>query len=165
MHVLSSSATTGWLTIGNRRFLCRTGSSGVVHRKREGDGATPAGCWSAIGAYYRPDRVARPRTRLPVKRIKREGGWCDDPLDRNYNRPVRLPYPAGTESLWRRDHAYDLFVVLDYNYSKRSLFHGSAIFMHLMHDDHRPTAGCLAFSQSDLRQLLGLLGSGSLVCM
>ena len=34
------------------------------------------------------------------------------PADRNYNRPVRLPYPASHEALYRDDALYDLLVVL-----------------------------------------------------
>ena len=92
--------------------------------------------------------------------IRRYDGWCDDPLDRNYNRPVKLPYPASAENLWRADHAYDLVVVLDYNFSRRAMHKGSAIFLHLAHDDKRPTAGCLAFNERDLRQILRQLKPG-----
>lgn len=128
--------------------------------KREGDGATPIGCWPVLTVYYRADKIARPRTRLPVKIIEKDDGWCDDPLDRNYNRPVTLPYPASAENLWRDDHAYDLVVVLDYNFTRRSMNKGSAIFMHLAHDDGRPTAGCLALSEANLRAILKAAGPG-----
>ena len=160
LHTRSKNATNGRLKIANRSFPCQLGRSGQTDLKREGDGATPIGHWPALSIYYRADKIARPRTLLPVKIIHQQDGWCDEPLDRNYNRPVTLPYPASTESLWRNDDAYDLLVVLDYNLTKRCMHRGSAIFMHLSHKDARPTAGCLAFSERNLREILKLLRSG-----
>jgi len=127
--------------------------------KREGDGATPIGVWQLRRVLYRADRVARPRTLLPVSVIDPHDGWCDDPRDRNYNCPVRLPYPASHEQLWREDHLYDLVIVLGYNDGPRIRGRGSAIFMHLAAPDFGPTAGCIALREADLRKLLALAGS------
>ena len=162
LRSMSASSTNGRLSISNRVFSCQLGLSGRTASKREGDGATPIGKWPVIDIYYRADRVARPKTLLPINALRPEHGWCDDPMDRNYNRPVILPYPASTESLWRADHAYDLIVVLDYNLARRSMHRGSAIFMHLAHDDQRPTAGCLAFGEKDLRTILRSLKRGDI---
>jgi len=126
--------------------------------KREGDGATPIGAWPLRAVMYRPDRTARPRCALRVSPIRPDDGWCDDPSDRNYNRPVRLPYPASHELLWREDHLYDLVVVLGYNDGPRIRGRGSAIFMHLAAPDFAPTAGCIALREPDLRKLLALAG-------
>ncbi len=150
----SRAATTGWLTLGPQRLACQLGQAGRTALKREGDGATPQGDWPLQTVFYRADRISRPRTKLRVKPLQPSDGWCDDPLDRNYNRPVQLPYPTSAETLWRDDHAYDLVVVLDQNFSRRSRNRGSAIFLHLTHDDQRPTAGCLAFREQDLRRIL-----------
>ncbi len=163
LRSICASATNGLLWIGDRSFSCQLGRTGRLARKYEGDGATPIGAWSAMSVYYRADRVARPKTLLPVKFIQQSDGWCDDPLDRNYNRPVSIPYRASAEQLWRKDHAYDLIVVLDYNFSRRAMNRGSAIFMHLAHDDSRPTAGCLAFNEHDLRQILRLAQAGDVI--
>ncbi|MCF6200017.1 MAG: L,D-transpeptidase family protein [Hyphomicrobiaceae bacterium] len=157
------SQTEGRLVTARRAYNCQLGRAGRRPFKREGDGATPIGSWRTLYVLYRGDRLARPHTRLPIKMINTQDGWCDEPLDRNYNRPVQLPYTNSAENLWRDDHAYDLIVVLDYNLSRRSLNKGSAIFMHLAHDDQRPTAGCLAFEQHDLRQILQQMEPGSVV--
>jgi len=160
LRTMSASSTDGWLRVANRYFPCQLGAHGRTARKKEGDGATPIGNWPVVGVYYRADRIKRPHTSLPIKIIQPSDGWCDAPLDRNYNRPVTLPYPASAEQLWRTDHAYDLVVVLDYNFSRRAMHKGSAIFLHLAHDDKRPTAGCLAFNERDLRQILRQLRPG-----
>ena len=94
------------------------------------------------------------RTALPVRAIRRRDGWCDAPADRNYNRPVRLPYPASAERLWREDALYDLVVVLDYNERPRVRGRGSAIFMHVAKPGYAPTEGCIALARPHLVRLL-----------
>jgi len=151
------------LKIGTRLFPCALGRSGMAASKREGDGATPVGCWPLRYVLYRADRIARPRTSLPLKIIGRYDGWCDDAGDRNYNRPVRLPYLASTETLWREDPLYDLIVVLGHNDIPRARGRGSAIFMHLEKENLAPTQGCIALSQHDLLQVLQYCGPASLL--
>jgi L,D-peptidoglycan transpeptidase YkuD (ErfK/YbiS/YcfS/YnhG family) len=45
-------------------------------------------------------------------------------------------------------------VVLDFNIHPRARNLGSAIFMHIMHDDAFPTAGCIALERAHLQRLL-----------
>ena len=71
-------------------------------------------------------------------------GCCDAPGDPNYNRRVRLPYPASHEELWRADAIYDVIVVMGYNDDPPLAGKGSAIFLHLSRSDYSPTAGCIA---------------------
>ncbi|HEY5346811.1 MAG TPA: hypothetical protein VIJ72_01360, partial [Rhizomicrobium sp.] len=77
-------------------------------------------------------------------------GWCDAPGDPSYNRPVRLPYPASAEQLWREDHVYDIIVVLGFNDDPVIAGKGSAIFLHLAKPDYAPTAGCVALALPDM---------------
>lgn len=161
----SLAATRGRVAIGPLRMPCALGRGGRRALKREGDGATPVGAWPLRGVLYRPDRVARPRTALPVSPIRPEDGWCDDPADRNYNCLVHLPYPAGCERLWREDGLYDLVGVLGYNDGPRVRGRGSAIFMHLATPDFRPTEGCIALHEAALRRLLAAARPGTVVCV
>ena len=156
-------ATRGSVRLGNLNLACALGRGGRRVRKREGDGATPIGCWRALGVLYRADRVRRPQTGLPVKHIRLSDGWCDAPSDRNYNRPVRYPYAASAETLWRADHLYDVVVVLDYNIRPRVRGLGSAIFVHVAKPGYAPTEGCIALELKDLLRLLRRLGPGSRV--
>ncbi len=158
---LSYRSDRGWLADGTRRYPVALGRSGRRARKREGDGATPRGLWRLLEVFYRPDRGLRPRSGLPIRRISQGDGWCDAPNDRNYNRPVRLPYPASAEDLWRTDHLYDLVVVLDHNRRPRVRGGGSAIFLHIARAGYRPTEGCIALSAKDLTQLIGRLRPGA----
>lgn len=144
---------------------CALGRGGVIaaKSKKEGDGASPAGDWPARRALYRPDRIARPATALPLQAISADDGWCDDPADPAYNRPVRLPYPARHETLTRADGLYDLVVVLGHNDDPPVAGLGSAIFLHCAHPEFRPTQGCVALAREELARLLGVLAPGDIV--
>jgi L,D-peptidoglycan transpeptidase YkuD (ErfK/YbiS/YcfS/YnhG family) len=144
----------GMLRLGGRLFPCALGRGGVRRRKREGDGCTPAGSLRLVLAYWRPDRIRRPATVIETRPIHRDSGWCDDPGDRNYNRPVALPYAAGHERLWRDDRLYDICVVLDWNLDRPLPGAGSAVFLHLAAPDFKPTAGCIAVEESTIRRIL-----------
>ena len=155
----SAAAPRGVVRLGVLNLPCALGKGGRRTRKREGDGATPIGCWTLVRVLYRADRVKRPATRLPVRSIGRSDGWCDAPADRNYNRFVRLPYPASAEPLWRTDHLYDVVVVLSHNSKPRVRGGGSAIFMHIARTGYAPTEGCVALRREHLLMLLRRLGA------
>lgn len=146
--------TRGMVTGGGLSAPCALGRSGLTGAKREGDGATPVGAFRLVSVLYRPDRLARPVTALPVDALHPDDGWCDDPADRNYNRPVRLPYPGRHERLWRDDSLYDVVVILDFNLVPVRRGGGSAVFLHLARANFAPTAGCIAVSLPTMRRLL-----------
>jgi L,D-peptidoglycan transpeptidase YkuD (ErfK/YbiS/YcfS/YnhG family) len=150
----SSRATVGTITYGNLRFPCTIGRSGCSANKREGDGSTPIGVFALRETFYRADRLARPRSHLPLKPLRMADGWCDDPRDRNYNRQVRHPYPASTERMWRDDNLYDVIVVLGHNDLPRVRGRGSAVFMHVARTGMTPTEGCVALRLPHLLRLL-----------
>jgi len=119
--------------------------------------------WRPVLVLYRADRMKRPRTLLPVRPLEPDDGWCDAIGDRNYNRPVRHPYPAGAERLWREDALYDLIVVLDHNRRPRVQGAGSAIFMHVARPGYRPTEGCIALARQHLLLVLAGAAPGTRV--
>lgn len=163
MRRLGDKAARGALEYAGVRVPCALGKAGITARKREGDLATPRGRFRLIEVRFDPRRTARPQTPLPVKAIAAADGWCDDPEDRNYNRPVRRPYPARTEPLARDDQLYTVVVVLDYNIRPRRRGAGSAIFMHVARPGLTPTEGCVALGLSDLKRLLRRARRGSQV--
>ncbi len=143
----------GWLTAGPFRMPCALGPAGIVRIKREGDRGTPAGRFALLWAYYRPDRWRRLGGGVPLKPMRPDQGWCEDPESPRYNRPVRLPSADCTDRMWREDRLYDLVFVLDQNFTRRAKGRGSAIFFHLGRPDLTPTLGCVAISPSDMRKL------------
>ncbi|HTW53209.1 MAG TPA: L,D-transpeptidase family protein [Stellaceae bacterium] len=146
---------------GSARAAC--GKAGVTVDKREGDHASPAGTFPLLRAFYRPDRLAAPKTTLPLAALTPNDGWCDDPADANYNRFVALPYPASHEDLWRADGLYDVIVEIGYNTDPVVPGKGSAIFLHCAAPDFAGTEGCIAVAREVLAPLLGLLGPGSII--
>src|SRR5512147_2461712 len=110
-----SGETHGIARLGERSFPCALGRSGLVADKREGDGGTPIGRFAFRRLLYRADRIAHVETRLPALHIERDDGWCDDPADAAYNKPVHLPYPARHELLWLDSNLYDLIVIIGHN--------------------------------------------------
>lgn len=146
----------GTFDLGDRVVRCALGPAGVIaaDAKREGDGATPVGVWPMLRVVYRPDRGPAPATGLPVAPVDPQDGWCDDPVDPNYNRPVTLPYPASCESMWREDELYDVVVILAHNDDPPVPGLGSAIFLHCAKPDYPPTQGCVALAKADLLALL-----------
>ncbi len=143
---------------GGETVRCALGRGGVRSDKREGDGATPAGCFALRRLVYRGDRLGLPATRLTAAPIAPDDGWCDDPADACYNRPVALPYRARAEMLWRADGRYDLVVVLGHNDDPVVPGAGSAVFLHVAAADYRPTEGCVALAQGDLLRFLAQAG-------
>jgi L,D-peptidoglycan transpeptidase YkuD (ErfK/YbiS/YcfS/YnhG family) len=146
---------------------CTIGKGGaiVAADKREGDGCTPLGDWPVRAALLRPGRIAPPAgLALPWRWIGEADGWCDDPADPAYNRPVHLPRATGHERLARADQAYDAVVVLGHNDAPPVPGLGSAIFFHIwgIGSDGAPraTEGCVAVAPESMRAILPLLRPG-----
>jgi L,D-peptidoglycan transpeptidase YkuD (ErfK/YbiS/YcfS/YnhG family) len=141
---------------------CVLGRGGVVAavEKHEGDGASPIGVWPFRRVLWRADRGPRPETALSSAPMAPDDGWCDAPDDPAYNCLVKHPYPASAERLWRADHAYDIVVVLGYNDAPVRPGRGSAIFWHIAQPDWRPTEGCIAVTEADMRAALKLVRPG-----
>lgn len=141
-------------TPDGRRLRCALGRGGIALEKQEGDGVTPVGRWPLRRLYYRADRIDAPDCALTATAIDPADGWCDDPAHADYNRPVRKPFSASHEDMWREDHLYDLVVVLGHNDDPPVPGAGSAIFLHVAKPDYGPTEGCVALALPDLLELL-----------
>ncbi len=148
----------GWLTAAGVVVPVALGRGGIKADKREGDGGTPRGSFRPLRLWWRADRLLRPRTLLPVRRITAQDAWCEDPADRHYNQPLRQPPGSPGDRLRRDDHLYDLIVEIDHNTRPRVAGRGSAVFLHLARDNFGPTAGCVAMHRSALLRLLARLG-------
>lgn len=140
----------GILHLAGARYRAALGHGGIALHKQEGDGATPMGVLELRRVLYRADRVKRPRCAVQILPLAPNDGWCDDPADSAYNRPVRLPYDARHEALWRADALYDVIGVLGWNDAPVVRGSGSAIFLHVARPDYAPTEGCVALALPDL---------------
>jgi L,D-peptidoglycan transpeptidase YkuD (ErfK/YbiS/YcfS/YnhG family) len=148
----------GWLTAGGQTIPVALGGGGITANKREGDGGTPKGTFRPRQLWWRADRHPRPHTLLPIRAIRPEDAWCEDPVSRHYNRPVRLDRDQGGDRLKRDDHLYDFIVEIDHNTSPRIAGRGSAVFLHLARENFSPTAGCVSMTKAAMLRLLRRLG-------
>jgi L,D-peptidoglycan transpeptidase YkuD (ErfK/YbiS/YcfS/YnhG family) len=144
----------GWLTAGPGTLLVALGRAGIRADKREGDGGTPAGRFHPVRVWWRADRLPRPRTSLPIRRIGPHDAWCEDPSNRHYNRPFRRSANEPGDRLRRADGLYDLIVEIDHNSRPRIAGRGSAVFIHVARVAFGPTAGCVALRRPDLLRLV-----------
>ena len=137
-------------------FQCTIGKKGISSKKKEGDLCTPKGTFSIKNLYYRSDRLLKPQTKIIIKKIKKNMGWCNDPKSNKYNSLVTVKEKIRYEKMYRKDHKYDIVVVIDYNLKKPIPYKGSAIFIHLT-NNYKPTAGCITLKKKDLLILLKLI--------
>ena len=150
-------------------YQCAIGKGGFIaaEDKQEGDLKTPLGEFPLREVFYRADKISpendKFRTKLPIREITENMGWCDEPEDENYNRLVELPYEASHEQLFREDDIYDIIVVLGYNDSPPIAGKGSAIFMHIAKPDYEGTEGCIALAKDDLLELLAKVEEGEMI--
>ena len=158
MRAKPGERTRGWLLAGPLAVPVALGRGGIRANKREGDGGTPRGTFRLRRLWWRADRMARPMTHLPVRRIRGDDGWCEDPRDRHYNLPIRLKPDHPGDRLKRADHLYDLIIELDHNTRPRIAARGSAVFVHVARPGFAPTAGCVALKADALRRLIARIG-------
>jgi len=144
----------GKLIWNGQTYPCAIGKGGIVQDKKEGDGATPVGRFPLKQVYYRPDRLKQPETILQTQAISSTDGWCDDPEHVAYNKPIKLPFKASHEELWRDDHIYDVIVVLGHNDNPPIPGKGSAIFFHIARNGFTGTEGCVAVALTDMLHIL-----------
>ena len=138
-------------------FNCSIGKNGITKDKIEGDKKTPKGLYSIGNLYYRADRISKPRTKLRSIKINKSMGWCDDiKVPKKYNKLIKVNYKISHEKLYRKDHKYDLMVLIKYNYPKSTIPKGSCIFLHLT-KNYKPTAGCIAMKKKDFLIMLKLI--------
>ena len=151
--------TQGWLFAGAWGVPVALGRTGIKADKREGDGGTPSGRFRPLRLWWRADRMPRPRTLLPVRRIGPDEAWCEDPRDRRYNQAFRRSANEPGDRLSRADSLYDMIVEIDHNSRPRVAGRGSAVFIHVAKPGFAPTAGCVALRPRDLKMLLGRMNS------
>jgi len=154
----AADGARGWLQAGQQVLPVALGRAGIKANKREGDGSTPRGTFRLKRLWWRPERHPRPRTFLPTRPIRADDGWCEDPADRHYNQPVKVPKASKADRLARKDALYDFIIELDHNTRPRVAGRGSAVFIHIARDGFAPTAGCVALTARALRRLLERVG-------
>ena len=136
------------------RFRCSLGKAGIKKKIKEGDNITPKGKFKILKIYYRSDRIKKFSTRIKIIKIKKNMGWCNDSSSKKYNHLIKIPNKFSHEKLYRKDHIYDIIVVLNYNMNPVIKKKGSAIFMHIAKKNYSKTLGCIGLKKNDLLEIL-----------
>ncbi len=145
---------TGYLKYKNLKFRCSLGKGGVGKKELEGDNITPIGSYKLVNFFFRKDRIDKINSKIKFREIKKNMGWCDDPKSKKYNQLIKLPSKLSYEKLFRKDHLYDLLIVLDYNMNPVIKNRGSAIFIHLATKYYNSTKGCIGLKKIDMIELI-----------
>lgn len=156
IHAAAGNHCRGWLIAGSRTIAVALGRGGIIANKREGDGGTPKGTFRPRRLWWRADRHSRPSTFLPLRAIRPDDAWCEDPASRHYNRPLKIS--GDGDRLTRDDHLYDFIIEIDHNTRPTIAGRGSAVFLHLARTNFSPTAGCISMTKSAMLHLLRQIG-------
>ena len=139
------------------KIKCAVGKRGITNKKIEGDYKTPSGFFMFKSIFYRNDRVPEIRSALKKRVIKKNMGWCDDPISKYYNKLIKFPFNFRAEKLWLRANIYDVIVIIDYNTGPIIKKRGSAIFLHIAKKNYPSTKGCIAVSKKDIMLLISVI--------
>ena len=141
------------------KLKCSIGKSGLTHFKKEGDLATPKGCFKLGLLYYRKDRIKLPKYAIKKRIIKKNMGWCNDIRSKKYNQEISFPFKYRAEKLYRKENIYDIFINIKYNHFPIVKGKGSAIFLHLSKKKYKSTSGCIGIKRRDLLKILPLINA------
>ncbi len=139
------------------KVKCAIGKKGIKSKKREGDLTTPKGTFKIKSIFFRKDRIKRLKSKIKLKQIRKDMGWCDDPKSKKYNTLIKYPFNYKSEKFYRSDNIYDIILVLNYNMKPIKKNKGSAIFIHVAKKNFKQTEGCVAISKSNLKKLINFL--------
>ena len=143
-----------FLEYKGHKFKCAIGKLGYSSSKKEGDLTTPRGIFKLGAIYFRKDRIKSIKTKIKKKIIKKNMGWCDDSLSKEYNQEIKFPYKYSAEKLFRKDKFYDIFINVKSNQNPAKKNRGSAIFLHLTNEKYKPTKGCIAILKKIFLKIL-----------
>jgi L,D-peptidoglycan transpeptidase YkuD (ErfK/YbiS/YcfS/YnhG family) len=143
-------------------FAAVIGKNGVTipGEKREGDLKTPTGFYP-IGEAFGNKPLA---LKMDYRFLTTEDKFVDDTKSPQYNSWVVGKTDAKSYEPMLIE-PYELGAVLNYNMNPAIPGKGSAIFLHLWRNKHRPTAGCVATDRNHLLATLKWLDKKAQPCI
>jgi D-alanyl-D-alanine dipeptidase len=164
-----SSVTSAWSRVGSPTPIVvgRTGLAWGVGfddastdgpHKHEGDGKAPAGIFpldTAFG-FAPPDSIRD--VRLPYVQLLSTTDCVDDIASTHYNTVVdksavpRVDWNSAEHM--REVNQYKIGVIVGYNATPPTKGRGSCIFLHIWNGPDSHTAGCTAFDETKLRDVM-----------
>ncbi|NCO00376.1 MAG: L,D-transpeptidase family protein [Epsilonproteobacteria bacterium] len=128
------------------------GRNGSSAEKVEGDGKSPLGSFALTSLFGY--EVQTPNTQMPYIHATKNLHCVDDSNSSFYNKIIekRSGYQS-YEVMRREDALYKWGIVVDYNHEAQKA-KGSCIFVHIMHPQQKPTAGCTAMREEDILKII-----------
>jgi D-alanyl-D-alanine dipeptidase len=124
--------------------------------KKEGDGKAPAGVFHLGSAFGN----SPPRGAWPFRELKTSTECVDDVTSEQYNQVVEnntVTVNWKSSEKMASEPLYRLGAFVEHNWPNVSVGAGSCIFLHVWRERGRGTAGCTAFDEASLREVLELL--------
>lgn len=161
-----ASATSEWraidqsvpVVVGRTGIAWGAGFDGVSSEgphKREGDGKAPAGMFPLDTAFGFDSMQG---VRLPYVRLLPTTDCVDDTASSHYNTVVdRASVPRvdwNSAEHMRQVVQYKMGVIVGYNANPPVKGRGSCIFLHIWAGPQSHTAGCAAFDEAKLREMI-----------
>ena len=144
-----------WVEVYTTRVVLGRNGLAPLNVKEEGDGYSPSGVYPIGTAFGYSDHI---KTNLDYRQAINEDFWVDDIKSLQYNQWVHgTPQASSFEQMRRKDNLYSISAVIEYNTHPVVPGKGSAIFLHVWRAYYKPTAGCIAASQRNLRKILAWL--------
>jgi len=126
--------------------------------KHEGDGKAPAGIFPLDTAFGFAPRDSMRNVQLPYVQLLPTTDCVDDTASVHYNTVVdREMVPRvdwNTAEHMREVPQYKIGVIVGYNASPPLKARGSCIFLHIWTGPDSHTAGCTAFDEAKLREVM-----------
>lgn len=126
--------------------------------KHEGDGKAPAGIFPLDTAFGFAPRDSMQNLRLPYVQLLPTTDCVDDTASGHYNTVVdrasvsRVDWNSAEHM--RQVAQYEIGVIVGYNASPPVKGRGSCIFLHIWAGPDSHTAGCTAFDEAKLREVM-----------
>lgn len=149
------------VVVGRTGIAWGVGFDGVSSEgphKHEGDGKSPAGIFPLDTAFGFAPRESIESVRLPYFQLLPSTDCVDDTGSSHYNTVVdrvsvgRVDW-ASAEHM-RQVAQYEVGVIVGYNAMPPVNGRGSCIFLHIWAGPQSHTAGCTAFDETKLREML-----------
>jgi L,D-peptidoglycan transpeptidase YkuD (ErfK/YbiS/YcfS/YnhG family) len=126
--------------------------------KREGDGKAPAGIFALDTAFGFAPRDSVRNVQLPYVQLLPTTDCVDDTASVHYNTVIdksTVPRVDWTSAEHMREvPQYKIGVIVGYNASPPLKGRGSCIFLHIWTGPDSHTAGCTAFDEAKLREVM-----------
>jgi zinc D-Ala-D-Ala dipeptidase len=155
------------VVVGRTGIAWGVGFDGVSNagpHKHEGDGKAPAGVFPLDTAFGFAPRDSVPVVKLPYVQLLPTTDCVDDTASAHYNTVVdkaSVPRADWNSAEHMREVAqYKIGVIVGYNAATPVKGRGSCIFLHIWTGPDSHTAGCTAFDEAKLRDVIQWLDPG-----